>query len=994
MGRLLCSLACCIAIASATCGENASPTDATVPMAFGHHGKFKMLYDARQRPQSVLLHGRLFIVYNGDAEPTKNDKGSAYPMLISYDLASRAFSSPVRLGKESSTDHHYSPIIWADKDDYLHVLFGCHKTPGTHLTSRQPVEKGTADIGWKEAPQIAPKLSYPTVYRIHGDKELIYYRTDGHTSSWTYRISDDNGKTWRGPDNDVTDLDSRGRLDWSSYQTKLPSKDGKYLHVVYTDYDDNKNSPDPQRFFNPRYNKLASNEWKYNLSYVKINLNTHEVSNANGRILNTPIDIDYSKTHCEIWDTQWRGAGVPPAVAIDENDNPAFLHVLSEGSLSEHQYYYVRRVNNEWKHTPITYSSHQWNSCHLSRDADDMLHAYVIAGEGYLEGGYMDRHGGGRIEEWVSSDKGNHWTKRREVSPNSKQYAGWRFNNVQPVVRPDGSTVDGMLLYYGWKDENDPKATAFLLHEAADSREQPDVQVSAESARDTLIGEDSQPNVLFLAIDDLNDWIGALGGHPQARTPNLDRLISKSVVFHNAHCAAPVCSASRHALLSGLRPSTTGWYSNTSKSLKSYTKTLGETVPMPTHFKHNGYKTLAAGKIFHKGTSDIKEYDYWDKERSKYEWPQAFAARGHGYQGNDGGHFHPFPPDGGAIYQKYGKGVSGQSLCWGALEKADIPPEGMPDEQIAAWAVDQLQQNHDKPFFLAVGFVRPHVPYTAPKEFFDLYPIDTIVMPQVPADELDDIPLWGKAMAYGTIDGGDHHNVQSIGPHYWREMVRAYLACVSFVDAQAGSVLDALENGPHAKNTIVVFWSDHGQHLGEKRHWRKQALWEESTRVPLAFRLPGDINGGSTCGSAVSLIDIYPTMLELCHLPNVKGLEGISLTPQLKDPETRRVEPAITTWHYNNHAARSLNFRYIRYRDGSEELYDHRTDPGEHHNLSGDPKLASIKKKLAAHMPSTNVMPESLQDGETDTYGRKVERMQADGVPEWLGRIPSGVRDQ
>ena len=505
---------------------------------------------------------------------------------------------------------------------------------------------------------------------------------------------------------------------------------------------------------------------------------------------------------------------------------------------------------------------------------------------------------------------------------------------------------------------------------------------------DSLIPAGTQPNVLFLAIDDLNDWIGALGGHPQAKTPNLDRLISQSVLFTNAHCAAPVCSASRHALLSGLRPSTTGWYSNTSKSLKAYERALGETVPMPTHFKRNGYKTLAAGKIFHKGTSDVKGYDYWDEERPKYKWPAELAARGHGYQSEKGGHFHPFPPDGGAIYQKYQKGVDGQSLCWGALEAADMPPEGMPDEQIAAWAVDRLKQKHDKPFFLAVGFVRPHVPYTAPKEFFDLYPLDEVFVPKVPADEMDDIPLWGKAFAYGTIEGGDHHNVLSIGPDYWREMTRAYLACVSFVDAQAGKVLEALEDSPYADNTIVVFWSDHGQHLGEKRHWRKQALWEESTRVPLSVRLPGAINGGEVCSRSVSLIDIYPTMLELCNLPDVKGLEGTSLLPQLKDPKAERRNPAITTWHYNNHAARSQNFRYIRYRDGSEELYDHRTDPNEHRNLAGDPKLASIKKKLRGYLPTDNVVPTSIKDGGTDSYGNKYERLRNEGVPDWLGKVP------
>lgn len=509
------------------------------------------------------------------------------------------------------------------------------------------------------------------------------------------------------------------------------------------------------------------------------------------------------------------------------------------------------------------------------------------------------------------------------------------------------------------------------------------------SFRASLASTGSHPNVLFLAIDDLNDWVGALGGHPQAKTPNLDRLISQSVFFRNAHCAAPVCGASRHALLSGLRPSTTGWYTNASKSKESYQRVLGDTVPLPTHFKHNGYKTMAAGKVFHKGTSDVEGYDYWDEARPKYKWPEELAARGHGYQGKGGGHFYPFPRDGGAIYQKYQEGVDGQSLCWGALEKADMPPEGMPDEQVAAWAVQRLKQTHDKPFFLAVGFVRPHVPYTAPKEFFDLYPLEDIVMPKVPADEMDDIPLLGKAMAYGTIQGGDHRNVLDIGPNYWREMVRAYLACVSFADAQAGKVLRALDAGPYAENTVVVFWSDHGQHLGEKRHWRKQALWEESTRVPLAIRLPKLVNGGQSCDRAVSLIDIYPTMLELCNLPNVTGLEGTSLMPILEDPAIRRIEPVITTWYYDNHAARSLNFRYIRYRDGSEELYDHRSDPNEHRNLASDPERARIKEKLGAYMPKNDAVPTSMKDGGTDSFGRKVETLRSEGVPTWLGTEPA-----
>ena len=201
--------------------------------------------------------------------------------------------------------------------------------------------------------------------------------------------------------------------------------------------------------------------------------------------------------------------------------------------------------------------------------------------------------------------------------------------------------------------------------------------------------------------------------------------------------------------------------------------------------------------------------------------------------------------------------------------------------------------------------------------------------------------------------------------------------------------LRALEESPYADNTIVVFWSDHGQHLGEKRHWRKQALWEESTRVPLSVRLPAAINRGKVCSRSVSLIDIYPTMLGLCNLPDVKGLEGISLLPQLKDPTAKRRNPAITTWQYNNHAARSQNFRYIRYRDGSEELYDHRSDPDEHRNLAGDPALASIKKKLAASLPTINVIPDSLRDGGQDAYGSKYQQLRDQGVPQWLGKVPA-----
>ena len=433
-------------------------------LEFGSNGKRNMLYDARQRPQSVMLHGRLYIVYNGDASATKNGKGNAYPMFISYDPQSRKFSEPVRIGPKS-TDHHYSPIIWADEADFLHVLHGCHLTPGTHLISSKPIVAGVIDVIWKEAPSIAQSISYPTVYRIFDDNEVMAYRVAGHTGSWTYRISEDNGKTWTGPEKDVTDLNAKGRIDWSSYRTVLPSRDRKHLHMVYTDYDDYITKKTPDRLFNPRYNQIVGNEWKYNLHYVKINLQNHEVVNADGKVLNTPIDIDYSMKHCLIWNTEWRGSGIPPVIALNSEGEPTFLHILSGANLKKHSYYYVRRDNENWLQTRICHSNHNWNGGHLVHGADGVVRAYLITGKGYLEGGYMDGRGGGNIEEWVSEDKGNTWRMNRDLTPDRERYPKWRFNHIQPVVRPNGEIVDGMLLFYGWKDSDSPTAKAFLLHE-------------------------------------------------------------------------------------------------------------------------------------------------------------------------------------------------------------------------------------------------------------------------------------------------------------------------------------------------------------------------------------------------------------------------------------------------------------------------------------------------------------------------------------------------
>jgi len=453
---------------------------------FGKRGQIKMLYDRRQRPQSVYLNGKVHVVFNAGAEEGATGQSKTTPMIVTYNPQARQFSDILPLGK-SSKDHHDGPVIWTDLNDHLHVLFGCHKTPGTHLISKKPGKIGASLDDWKVAAQIAPGISYPTFYCMVDGKELVYYRTEGHTSSWTYRISNDNGKTWKGPENDVTDMDSKGRFEWSSYQTTLPSNDGRFLHVAFIDYDDNKQR-DPERYYNPRYKKAVSNEWKYNLHYLKIDVTTEEVFNFEGKVLNCPIDIDYAMGNTLIWNTEGRGAGVPPDIVIDENGNPAFLHVLSEENTETHNYYFVRTVNGKWEKTIIAPSNHQWNSCHIQLDGEGIYHAFLVTGEKYIDtewvegksigdefekgktnyidsGGFMDKHGGGRIEEWISADKGATWRFLQDLTPDPEKYPGWRFNNIQPVTRPDGSIVEGMLLFYGWNDKNAPDAKAFLLHE-------------------------------------------------------------------------------------------------------------------------------------------------------------------------------------------------------------------------------------------------------------------------------------------------------------------------------------------------------------------------------------------------------------------------------------------------------------------------------------------------------------------------------------------------
>ncbi|MGB0413105.1 MAG: sulfatase [Coraliomargarita sp.] len=451
-----------------------------------------------------------------------------------------------------------------------------------------------------------------------------------------------------------------------------------------------------------------------------------------------------------------------------------------------------------------------------------------------------------------------------------------------------------------------------------------------------LYAEDSKLNVLMISIDDLNDWVGYLGGYPSVSTPHLDALAEQGRIFANAHCAIPVCSSSRVSVMSGLAATTHGSY----EIGPSYQQlpALNEAPTLHRYFKDNGYTTITGGKVLHHGFGDRLKADIdHDLGRPKTRRPK-----------------------GGPVSRP--QSWSG-AWDWGQYPENDAD---MGDYKLALDAAKMLKENYDQPFFMSVGFYRPHVPLLVPPKWFDLYDVEAIPLPKSPESDLTDLPPNFQSINDYAL-APTHSEVVASGKQ--RSLTQAYLASISFVDHCVGIVMDALENSPHADNTIVVLWSDHGFHLGEKHHWAKRTLWEESTRVPLLFAGPG-IAPGSPCAEPASLIDIYPTLIELCDLPAHTPLDGISLAPQLEDPATEREHPAIISSYYGNHAVRTRDWRLIVYEDGAKELYDHRNDPQEYTNLASDPGHAEIVAELIAWVP-TNGAPEFREPSERLKKRRK-----------------------
>jgi len=431
-----------------------------------------------------------------------------------------------------------------------------------------------------------------------------------------------------------------------------------------------------------------------------------------------------------------------------------------------------------------------------------------------------------------------------------------------------------------------------------------------------------KPNVLFISIDDLNDWIGCLDGHPQVKTPHIDQLAADGVNFTNAHCQAPICNPSRISMFLGKLPSTTGHYF-LSPGLRDVDETRDAETLFQT-FRKYGYFLSTRGKIFH-GKPDK---DSFDRIENAVGWKK---------------------PD-----KKLHYTVPGSHPAWDWGE-VDVPDEEQRDYKTAAWAAEEIPRlkKEDQPWFLAVGFSLPHVPVYASKKWFDLYPLESLELPPMLETDRDDIPEVALQLTANFTAPRHEWMVEN---DEVKHAVRAYLAANSFVDHLVGMILDSLEKAGAKDDTVIVLWSDHGFHLGEKLRWAKRTLWEETTRVPFILAGPGITEGG-VCGKPVGLIDAYPTLLELCGLPALTDLDGTSLIPLLKNPSAAWEKPTITTFGKNHHSIRSEKFRYTRYEDGSEELYSHEDDPNEWNNLIGDPEFADTVETISQWLPKENAEP-------------------------------------
>lgn len=449
-----------------------------------------------------------------------------------------------------------------------------------------------------------------------------------------------------------------------------------------------------------------------------------------------------------------------------------------------------------------------------------------------------------------------------------------------------------------------------------------------------------KPDVLLIMVDDLNDWVGALGGHPQAKTPNIDKLAARGMLFSNAHAAAPICSPSRTAMLTGLRPSTSGVYDN-----RADWRELGifsDKPTLPKYFKNQGYQTLGAGKIFHAHTYTPEGFEGSNDIAAWEEFYPSLTRQ--------------LPDELSPVERPVNQNPVAETLDWAGLS-ADESEMG--DSKIAAWITSQLLEDSVKPRFIAAGIYRPHLPWYTPVQYFDMYPLKGVELPQTIEDDLDDVPEIATRPFLEMTDKppmAEHHWVSESGK--WQEGVQAYLASISFADAQVGRIVAALDDSGRAENTIIVLLSDHGFHLGEKARWRKDTLWEETTRVPLIVVAPSITTPGTVSNQPVSLMDIYPTITALAGFDAPGHVEGNNLLPLLKDSNYPWEHTALTTAGFRNHSVRDKRYRYTLWSNRAEELYDHKEDPHEWQNLAAKKSMQKIKQELKTKLPKKNARPQ------------------------------------
>ena len=439
-----------------------------------------------------------------------------------------------------------------------------------------------------------------------------------------------------------------------------------------------------------------------------------------------------------------------------------------------------------------------------------------------------------------------------------------------------------------------------------------------------------QPNVLFISVDDLNDWIGSLRGHPQVKTPNIDRLVASGVLFNNAHCTAPSCNPSRTAIMTGLSPHKSGLYNNGQKMRD----VLPDAKLLPRYFADHGYWAGGSGKLLHYFI-DARSWDeYYPAKETENPFPFTLYPKDRPVSLPRGGPWQYVETD------------------WGALDATDEEFGG--DWLVSKWIGEQLHRKHDKPFFLACGIYRPHEPWFVPKKYFDMFPLEDIQLPPgYKEDDLNDLPPAGKRA------GPNRYFAHIRKQGQWKQGIQGYLASIAFADAMIGRVIDSLDSSPYRDNTIVTLWGDHGWHLGEKQHWQKYTGWRVCTRVPLIFRVPEGTPGlpkgtkaGSTCSRPVNLLSLFPTLTELAGIPAKDDNDGVSLVPLLKDPAGKWDHVSVTYLNKpGDYSISTQSWRYIHYKGGDEELYDIAADPYEWDNLAGKPEHIAQLKRLRALAP-------------------------------------------